>query len=336
MTVTGDTLVADIGGTNTRVALAHGLTVRTETVRRYANTERLADGWRFPDIERVLHTYIEETGCPAPDAVCVAAAGPVEEEAVTMTNIEHWPRIDRDALRRATGARVVAILNDLQAQGHALGHIQAEKVRTIIPFPQASPHAAKLVIGVGTGFNAAPVFETGAGRLVPPSESGHVNLPARAEEDWRLCAWIERQAEPFDFPSVEEALSGRGVEHVHAWLCEEAGVPAGRSATEIMTAAGAGDELAQRTKRVVTRLLGVVAGNLALANLPFGGIWLIGGVARALAPTLIADGFVEAFRDKGRFAPLMERFGVGVIEDDYAALIGSAAHLQGLLQREGA
>jgi glucokinase len=61
--------------------------------------------------------------------------------------------------------------------------------------------------------------------------------------------------------------------------------------------------------------------------LPFGGVFLAGGVARAMAPHLIPMGFVEAFRDKGRFAGFMENFGVCVIEDDYAALAGSAAHL---------
>jgi glucokinase len=38
-------------------------------------------------------------------------------------------------------------------------------------------------------------------------------------------------------------------------------------------------------------------------------------------------GFAEAFRDKGRFAGFMANFGVGVIEDDYAALTGCAAYL---------
>ena len=33
------TLVADIGGTNTRVALAQGARLRTETIRRYANAD---------------------------------------------------------------------------------------------------------------------------------------------------------------------------------------------------------------------------------------------------------------------------------------------------------
>jgi glucokinase len=74
-------------------------------------------------------------------------------------------------------------------------------------------------------------------------------------------------------------------------------------------------------------MLGVVSGDLALTTLPFGGVWLVGGLARAFAPYLQDFGFVEAFRDKGRFSGFMEQFGLGVVEDDNAALTGCASHL---------
>jgi glucokinase len=324
----GLTLVADIGGTNTRVALASGRAVRADTVRRYANGEH-------PDLEAVLRLYLVEGGHAAPAAACVAAAGPVREGAVRMTNIAHWPVIDKAALERSTGARTVAVLNDLQAQGHALGHIPADRMRTVLPFPEAGPHAAKLVIGVGTGFNAAPVFDTEGGRLIPPSESGHVSLPVHSEEDVRLAAWLVRNVEGHHFASVEEVLSGRGIEQVYAWLAEEDGVADRADAARIMAAVSDGsDPRAERAARVMARMLGAVAGNLALIQLPFGGIWLVGGVARALAPYLAAFGFEDGFTLKGRFSDFMRSFGVGVIEDDFAALTGCASHLVGLL-REG-
>jgi glucokinase len=90
------------------------------------------------------------------------------------------------------------------------------------------------------------------------------------------------------------------------------------------------DARAAAAARVFVRMLGTVAGNLALIQLPFGGVYLIGGVARAMAPWLQEFGFAEAFRDKGRFATFMESFGVGVVEDDYAALTGCAAYLMEL------
>lgn len=323
-------LVADVGGTNTRVALARGRHVLDGTVRRYGNADH-------PDIESVLRRFIADEGGVDPAAACVAAAGPVRDGRVTMTNIAHWPPIDREALMRASGAETVAILNDLQAQGYALGHLDAAKVRTLIAFPDAAERSTRLVIGVGTGFNAAAVFDAGGGRLVTASESGHVNLPVQDEADLRLAAWLSRRR---GFASVEEVLSGRGMANVHAWLTEEDGAADGPGApagsAEIMERLVRGDGRALRSVAVFARMLGRVAGNLALIQLPFGGVWLAGGMARAVGPYLASNGFVEGFRDKGRFAPLMESFGVGIIEDDFAALTGSASHLVGLLERREA
>jgi glucokinase len=74
-------------------------------------------------------------------------------------------------------------------------------------------------------------------------------------------------------------------------------------------------------------MMGVIAGDLALSHLPFGGIYLVGGVTRALHALAHEFGFAEAFRDKGRFSGFMEQFGVQVVTDDYAALTGCASHL---------
>jgi len=166
-------ILADIGGTNTRVALADGTAVRPDSVARYSNADYKARG---QDIAHILRDYLATTGA-RPDGVCVAAAGPVQDGIATMTNLD-WV-MDGAKLTAATGAVRVAILNDLQAQGHALGHIAAGHLRRLVPGP-ILPMASMLVVGLGTGVNAAPVHGSGAARVVPPSECGHVNMPVRA------------------------------------------------------------------------------------------------------------------------------------------------------------
>ena len=310
-------IVADIGGTNTRVALAHGRVVQTETIKRYANAD-------YPGLETVLRQYMSEIGCAEPDAACIAVAGPVRDGRASMTNLD-WA-MDKTTLQRATGAKQVAILNDLQAQGHAIGHISDDMVKTIIKGPETHEHAAKLMIGVGTGFNCAPVYETEAGRLVTPSEAGHANLPIRNEAELRLCNYVSTA---HGFPAVEDVLSGRGLSHVYAWLSEEAGDPTELSAADIMQrCADKSDARAIEAAKMFARVFGTVTGNLSLIHLPFGGVYLTGGVARAFGDYLIEFGFIDAMRDKGRFAGFMSNFAVHIVEDDYAALTGCAAHLE--------
>ena len=308
-------LVADIGGTNTRVALADGPTVATDSVRRFKNAEH--DG-----IGHVIARYIDENGHDrdAIDGVCVAMAGPVHDGVGTLTNLD-W-RIDKSVLAEALTASKVAVLNDLQAQGHAIGHIAEADLDVLLPQPEVPATAAKLVIGLGTGFNACPVFDTSAGRFVPPSEAGHVSLPAAIPE---LHAILDKLEDAEGYPSVEEALSGRGVSHLHRALHGITEEPA-----DILAQIEAGNAAATATGALYVKVLGEVAGNLALSHLPFGGIYLVGGVTRAFAPHLERLGFAQAFRAKGRFSEFMEQFGVSIVNDDYAALTGCANHLSNL------
>lgn len=313
-------VLADIGGTNTRVALAEGLNLKQDTIRRYSNSD-------FGSLEQVLRQYVSDEDGVDAKAACVAVAGPVRDGKASMTNLD-WT-IDKETLSRATQSDTVAILNDLQAQGHALGHITPENLRGILEGKPAPDHAARLVVGVGTGFNAAPVFNAASGRVVPPSESGHANLPIRTEQELRLCQYVSNA---HGFPAVEDVLSGRGLERVYAFLGEEAGDHRDARAADIVAACEAGDDpRATEAARIFVRILGTVCGNLSLIQLPFGGVYLVGGVARAMAPYLHQFGFGEAFRDKGRFAGFMGNFSVQIVEDDYAALTGCAAHLEDLL-----
>lgn len=310
-------LVADVGGTNTRVAFARGTVLMPETVLRYANHD-------FANLAPLLERFCADRGGIVPDAVCAAVAGPVADGRAELTNLD-WS-IDRTGLIAATGARHAAILNDLQAQGHALDHLAPGSILPVVTPPDgtAPSGGARLVIGVGTGFNAAPIHGHGATHLVPPGEAGHITLPVRSEADLRLATFL---ASTQGFAAVEDVLSGRGLEHVHRWLTQDAGAEeTSPSAAEIMGAVGS-DPRAEAVVRHVVRLLGTVAGDLTLVHLALGGVYLVGGVARALGPHFGTMNFAEAFCDKGRFGPLLSGVPVSLVTDDFAALTGCAGHL---------
>ena len=74
-------LVADIGGTNTRVALADGRQIVSGTIRRYSNAD-------YPGLETVLRRYISDEHDVNPIAACVAVAGPVRDGRASMTNLD--------------------------------------------------------------------------------------------------------------------------------------------------------------------------------------------------------------------------------------------------------
>lgn len=310
-------LAADIGGTNTRVALLDGLTLRDGTLRRFPNAG-------VASLNDILTRYLTELDHPALGGASVAAAGPVRDGVAVMTNLD-W-QITAADLARVTGTGRIAILNDLQAQGHALGHIAPQHLREVVAGPKETG-AAMLVVGVGTGMNAAPVHDLpGGGRLVVPAECGHAGMPVPDEELFALSRHVAHKGPgAHGFAGVEDVLAGRGLPRIHAFVTGQD--HSDLTPALVMEALAAGDADARAVARVYIRALGHVLGDLALNHLPFGGIYLIGGVARAMQPWFDEMGLSTHFRAKGRFGGFMQGFSVTVVEDDYAALTGCAAHL---------
>ncbi|MEM9577385.1 MAG: glucokinase [Pseudomonadota bacterium] len=319
-TVASLSLVVDVGGTNTRVALSQAGKVRMDSIKRFRNAD-------YAGLELVLKDYLADRIDLHIQAACVAIAGPVRDGKGSLTN-RNW-HMTEASIGEATGAPHVALLNDLQAQGYALDHVAEDDLLQVRAGPQAPADAAKLAVNLGTGFNASPVFFTPAGPFVATSESGHANMPVREAKDARLCAFVEAR---HGFAAIDDILSGRGLEHVYAFLSCEAGQNKALSSAEIIAACTDGsDPVAVETVHYFVRLTAMVMGNLALVQLPFGGIYLVGGLSSAIAPFLEAAGFEAAFRDKGRFAGFMDEFAIHVVQDDYAALKGMAAYLESRL-----
>ncbi|MEM6307502.1 MAG: glucokinase, partial [Pseudomonadota bacterium] len=310
-------LVVDVGGTNTRVAQTNGPMVNRGSIQRYRNDD-------FAQLTDVIQRYCADHGPAGFDAVCACLAGPVEGNMGRLTNRD-WS-IDTETLAQTAGATRGALLNDLQAQGHAVGQLGADALTPILTGFGQSDSNTRLVINVGTGFNAAVVYETRHGTFVPPSECGHATLPLRSNDDMTLAQFI---AQHHGFPSVEEALSGRGLETIHAFVNQQNSA-AGHMTTsqQIMADFLSGQAPhAQTTAQWFSRFIGAVAGDLALVHLPFGGIYLVGGMARAFGPYLCDLGFATAFHDKGRFGDYTKQFTVHMVKDDYAALTGCATYL---------
>lgn len=316
-------ILADLGGTNTRVALADGTAVDQGSIRRFSNAEYKAAG---KDIAHILRDYLDQTGA-AVSGVCVAAAGPVQDGVAVMTNLD-WS-MDAEKLGAATGAVHVAILNDLQAQGHALGHIAGDKLRVVIDGPQKAG-ASMLVVGLGTGVNAAPVHGTGAARVVPPSECGHVNMAVRTEEDLALLRFVEgllRARGDVAHCGVEEVLAGRGLGNLAAFAAAQAGSGGAMDSAAVLAGLTQGNATAEHAARLYTHILGQTLADLALVHLPYGGIYLIGGMSRAMTPHFDRFGLARTFREARRVDLLQTAFSVTVVEDDFAALTGCAAYL---------
>lgn len=307
-------LLADVGGTNTRVGLAdRGGGLIAGSARSFPNAG-------FAGLDALLAVYLADMGAGPVAALCAGVAGPVRGGAAQLTN--HAWHITAAALRASTGAAHVHLLNDLQAQALALDDLPPG---AITPIRSGTPDTGpRLVLGLGTGCNLAVAHRIGDRLFAPPAESGHSALP---HLDPPLNALTRHLARDHPHKPIEAALSGPGLQRIYRWQSGSTLDTHGIIAAHI---AGT-DAHASAALALFSRLLGAVAGNMCLHHMATGGLYLIGGTARATAPHLMASGFDDAFAARGPYAAIVDAIPVHLIWDDTAALRGCARHLRDAL-----
>ncbi|NJM34862.1 MAG: ROK family protein [Rhodomicrobium sp.] len=299
-------LVADVGGSNVRFA-------RSEAPRRL-------EGWRsYPlrdheSFYSALTVFLDESGGARGCAsAAIGVAGPVDDGRVKLTNAP-WTIEAAEVCKLLDGAPA-RLVNDLQAVAYMLPFLADEE---LIPIGQArrslAPPRNMLAVNVGTGFGAALAIPAEGGWIANPGEPGHMSLGVVDKADLGL---LEKPR------SVEDLLSGRGLPLLYNTLAHHAGRPAVPDIGGARIFASAGeDPVAAETVRHFSRLLGRIAGDLALAMAAWGGVYLCGSVVNGWAAAGGTAHFREPFEAKSIMAERMRGVYSGIITRDDAALIG--------------
>ena len=106
-----------------------------------------------------------------------------------------------------------------------------------------------------------------------------------------------------------------------------------RSAKDILQDALAeADPIAMKTAQMFTSHLGAVMGDLAVALMPTGGVFLVGGVAEKNR-WLFKDTFRDAFNAGGRFSELRRSMNLYVSEQDEFGIVGANNFCKSALAR---
>ncbi|WP_298563003.1 glucokinase [uncultured Aliiroseovarius sp.] len=304
--MTGDRLVADIGGTNSRLGLARAGQLNTASVESFRNDD-------FASFDDVLVRYLSDReDAQIADAV-IAVAGPVHSGRARLTNRD-W-HFDETQLSRSLGGRPVSLLNDLAALGQASVFLGLDSLNPVVSLDESPMDEAQaLVVGIGTGFNVSPVVIS-KGRVAQLDvEYGHICLPADIATE--LSARFGAHAS--GFTTIEEVFSGRGYAALYA-LEQAMTAPEPDGDTALQT------RVEQEFQFFYAGLLAVLTRNLMLAFLPRRGIFFAGGVARNLLSTPAKAAFVDIVQ--GPFAlNAVGAVPVHNILDDAAALKGCAVY----------
>ncbi len=316
-------LAGDVGGTKTILGLFHrrGGNLTPVAVSRFATPE-------FPSLEAMIAAFV-----PAGirlEGACLGLPGAAVEGAAELTNVG-WT-VSHAQLRRNLGLAHAVFLNDLEAMAHGIAALQPHQVLTLnLGRPTAAANAA--LIAAGTGLGEAVLYWNGRERVPAACEAGHADFAPRNGIEMGFLAWLlDRRGGPVSWDMV---LSGRGLVDVYHYLRDSGQATQSPDMTRQMEEADpaaviAREGLAGRNPLCVAslelfaNLYGAEAGNLALRSLALGGVWVGGGIAAKLAPTLRDGGFLRAFTNKHRLSALLRDVPVHLILEETTALLGAA------------
>jgi glucokinase len=118
--------------------------------------------------------------------------------------------------------------------------------------------------------------------------------------------------------SVETILSGAGLSRLHDALTGNS-----LRSEEIFKLADAGDPSANNTIAKFLSVFGRVAGDLALAYSAAGGVFIAGGVGRALANRYEASPFLASFDDHPPYSERLSKVPIALLLLEQPGLLGA-------------
>jgi glucokinase len=311
-------LVADLGGTNLRLALARR-GPSDKPVLDQIKTVRTSD---FDSLAQAAADYLAVTGAHAQGAV-ISVAGRVINNMVHMTNLP-W-MISATRLAAELDLAQVQLVNDLGAAAAALPALTDADAPQLWPctaLPGATRPYRCVVIGAGTGLGIAGALLKGDTVHVLDTEGGHAGyVPENAQED----AVLRDLRAQFGRVSWERIVSGPGLMNLYRHLPPDSGQPAYASAEDVLAAAlETGPTRSLTAVHLFCDALAAVAGDAVLMQGAWDGVYLMGSLPQAARPWLARAQCHGRFMAKGPFAAAMAAVPVRLITHPQPVLLGAA------------
>jgi glucokinase len=331
-------LAGDIGGTKTILRLVES---SGESVLKTINEERYRSG-DFADLVPMVQQFLTKSNAGTPQKACFAIAGPVVDDTAKLTNLA-WS-LDSKRLQAELSIEQVSLINDFSAVGYGILGLDKQDLYTL-QAGQHNPEAPIAIIGAGTGLGQGFLIKQGEQYQVFPSEGGHADFAARTELEFQLLKYLLDKHD-IQRVSVERVVSGMGIVAIYEFLrdrklaVESAEIAkivrawereAGQHEKSVDPGAAIGnaalqksDRLCEQTMQFFVEAYGAEAGNLALKLLPYGGLYVAGGIAPKILPLIQEERFLLSFSQKGRMRRLLEDIPVHIVLNSQVGLIGAA------------
>jgi glucokinase len=309
-------IIADIGGTNMRVALidAQG---EIANITIYACAEHESLAFVLTDF-MTRHQLMGKT-----INACLAIACPVDKDLIVMTNLP-W-QFSQSQLKAQLKLNELVLINDFTAIAHSIPHLGADQ-KVQIGEGNVIANKPISICGAGTGLGVANLISIDSCWHSLSGEGGHVDFAPVDEQEIAILQFLSKK---YARVSSEQLLSGLGIEQIYQALSfVKNGEATMLSAKDIAGKALSGEcTLCVETLAQFCRILGSFAGNLALTLGSYGGVYIAGGIVPRFVDFFADSEFRKRFEAKGRLSSFNQPIPTFVVTEEQPGLLGAAAYL---------
>lgn len=322
-------LIADIGGTNARFALApikqfDGQPLELNEAE--LQQTRVLNIHQYPTIDQAIADYLSmlPDHIERPQHAVMAIACPTDHDRIEMTNYS-WA-FNVSEVKKALDFTSLQFINDYNALANAVPHldengaVQIGEGDPIVGLPM-------VVLGPGTGLGlGALAFERNGTPVTIQTEGGHVQFAPVDETDIEILRYLKQKLERV---SVERVLSGAGLENLYLAITHVRKLdrPALSAADITSMALEQQDEICLEVLTRFCSILGNYAGDAALMLGAKGGVYIAGGIVPRFLDFFRQSHFRQHFQSKGRMSGFVENIPTYVIISKQPGLLGAAAVL---------
>jgi glucokinase len=323
------TIVYDIGGTNCNAGLfakeGHG--IRPLLMVRYKSHE-------FQDPYQMICAFqqyiVGLCGLFPLRAIIIAGAGFVSNDSNRIMFSNLSLTLEKDSCKTISLFKCsIIFMNDFEVIWHGISLINASNL-VLLSNVSFLKNGMVGIIGAGTGLGKSIVGfnRMGNSYSVFRSEGGHQAFSVWTEQEYELMRYISKEEQRKCMITWEDLLSGNGISRIyHFFLKKYPNLLALNKPyphpDEIFNERFR-DQVCLQTYNLYIRLYARCIREFALEILPFGGLYIAGGIAAHNVDMFKSDIFMQEFLSHEKHKKVLELVPLMVITDYNVSLYGAA------------
>lgn len=323
-------LAGDIGGTNTNFGIFGlkknnlSLLISFQFKSHQLKGLHQAINLTLDDIQKNNSVHITKA--------CLAVAGilSTKKDFAEVTNAD-WD-VNKRTILKSTILEEIILLNDFEAVGYGINLLGKNDI-IVIKKARKVPKAPILVIGAGTGLGKSTLrFDEHYQSYVPsPSEAGHSDFGAQDKDELELIEFLKINKKGNKAVSYEEFLSGQGLSNIYLFLSRKAIFKRTVYSNEIVKSIFSPeliskyrnvDPACKAVFKIFKKIYARFAKNFALDCLPFGGVYIAGGIA-SKNKEIFDKEFNRIFEDNNALGKFLRKIPIYLILNYDVGLYGA-------------